>query len=146
MKLLIFAHFSDKVCIYRKLVLPLHWSTTLTHSFFLKNRLFSDYHQSKEQPIFFMGCNCKRNFDTYSKYADDFDGYGVKNKRKLSLSSVFKRFPVILTQFTLGVLASVAVVLFVVPLVIYVIICLCFGLHPHVAIKSPKNWFKSKKR
>lgn len=70
-----------------------------------------------------------------ARYSDD--GMPHKNKHKLSVGSVFVSLLRIINQFIFGAICACAVVVFIVPVLIYVVICLLFGLKPSVRIPNP---------
>lgn len=94
-----------------------------------------------------MGCNCKNKLNIFRKLADGETTEGLKsNGGGFSFGRAIKAVLLGINQFILGLVASVIVIIFFVPMILYVIVCLLFGLEPHIVIKNPRNLFKWKKR
>ena len=90
-----------------------------------------------------MGCNCKKTYDKMARYSDDV--VLRQNKRDLSIGSGFKSILFVFTQFIFGTICAGIVIIFIVPVLIYVIVCLLFGLEPSVRIPNPYKHFRKTK-
>lgn len=78
-----------------------------------------------------------------ARYSDDV--VPRKNKRDLSIGSVFKTILLVINQFIFGTICTGIVIIFIVPVLIYVVICLVFGLEPSVRIPNPYKHFRKTK-
>lgn len=86
-----------------------------------------------------MGCNCKKKYKAFSKIADNVYG-GTRNiKNKMSFGGVMKSLALGINQFILGIIASAAFIVLVIPLLLYVIFCILFGKEPSVRIPNLKR-------
>lgn len=83
-----------------------------------------------------MGCNCKKKHDILKKYSDTPGEDSVKR-------GIIVKFFLFLAQFSLGILLAPLIIVITIPFVIYVIICIMFGLEPNIVLKNP---FKRKKK
>lgn len=84
-----------------------------------------------------MGCNCKKNYDAMSPYSDEpiFENNG-------KFSSMLSKFFTFLLSIPFGILCAALFIVMAVPVVIYVTICVIFGVQPHFNLKLP---FRKKK-
>ena len=87
-----------------------------------------------------MACNCKKNYDEMEKYADDHVD-GIDNEGK---TNIFLKILEFLYRIPLGILAAALIIIMMVPFLIYTIICVIFGLEPHINIKLPRKFRKNK--
>lgn len=86
-----------------------------------------------------MGCNCKKKYDILKKYSDESDG-DKENK-----SIIFKIF-LFFAQFCLGILVAPLIIVITIPFIIYMIICIMFGIEPNVVLKIPFKKHKKKNK
>lgn len=82
-----------------------------------------------------MGCNCKKKYDTLRKYSDN----PVDDTEK---ENVFWKILVFVARFVFGILLAPLIIVITVPFLVYVIICMMFGIDPTFKFKIP---FKKKK-
>lgn len=76
-----------------------------------------------------MGCNCKRTMNTMVKYSEDEQDENVK-------TNWIKRIPNILFQAFFGLIVGSLVIVLIIPILIYVLICLILGKEPSLRIKN----------
>lgn len=81
-----------------------------------------------------MGCNCKKKYDSLSKYAD--------NKTEEKNDSIPYRIANLIAQILFGTLTAILFAIIVIPILIYIIICIILGKEPSIRIKNPKKYFK----
>lgn len=91
-----------------------------------------------------MGCNCKKTKRTFKKYSDsEITSSELRGRSNFSLVNALKTILLYINQFVLGLVASALVIILIVPMILYLIVCLLFGLRPHIVVKLPKDWFNS---
>lgn len=83
-----------------------------------------------------MGCNCKKKYDVLKKYSDD----PAENDEK---GGILWKIVVFLAQMALGILIAPLIIVIAAIFVIYMIICVTFGLEPNIVLKIP---FKKHKK
>lgn len=86
-----------------------------------------------------MPCNCKKSYDEMEKYSDDH----VENGNGLQKPGILYRFFTFLLQIPFGILCAALIIIMFVPCLIYVLVCVIFGLEPHFTLKLPRK--KNKK-
>lgn len=84
-----------------------------------------------------MGCNCKKKFDKLKEYSDEPTHDG-ENK-----GIIFKFF-LFFVQLFFGILLAPLIIVITIPFIIYVIICIMFGIEPNVILKIPFKKGKQK--
>lgn len=82
-----------------------------------------------------MGCNCKKQYDKMKRYADD----GTEVVQSISLLSKLSNF---VLQFLFGILIVALFIVMVIPLLLYVIVCVLFGLSPSIRILDLRKRLK----
>lgn len=82
-----------------------------------------------------MGCNCKEKFNRYKSLSED----PVEDDGKLGF---FGRLFKFLFQMVFGIICGAIIIIVAVPALIYVIICLLFGLNPKFNI----SWLVRRKK
>ena len=82
-----------------------------------------------------MGCNCKKKYDVFKKYSDNPDGNDEN-------TNIFWKIIVFIARFIFWILLAPLIIVITVPFLVYIIICLMFGIEPVVNLKIP---FKKKK-
>ena len=84
-----------------------------------------------------MSCNCKKTVDKINeKYGDGID----KPKRTNPISKIIQFF----AQMIIGLICGAIIIVMIVPMLIYVIICIMFGRQPKIRIKNPNKYLKKK--
>lgn len=82
-----------------------------------------------------MGCNCKKKHDVLKKYSD--------NPSDNSENGGFLwKIVVFLAQMVFGILIAPLIIVIAAVFIIYMIICIMFGIEPNVRLKIP---FKKRK-
>lgn len=82
-----------------------------------------------------MGCNCKKKYDVLKKYSDNpSENDGNDN--------ILWKIIVFFVQMALGILLAPLIIGITLIFVIYMIICIMFGVEPNVVLKIP---FKKRK-
>lgn len=82
-----------------------------------------------------MGCNCKKKYDVLKKYSDNPDG-DSENMGKI------KKIVQFFLRLAFGILIAPLIIVITIPFIIYVIICVMFGIEPRLVLKNP---FKKRK-
>ena len=85
-----------------------------------------------------MGCNCKKKYNILKKYSDNRD------EPEVSYSGI-RRIIQFFAQFLFGILLAPVIICVTVPFIIYVIICIMFGIEPNVVLNIPFKKRKDKK-
>ena len=84
-----------------------------------------------------MGCNCKKKYDVLKKYSDnpsESDGNG----------GILWKIVVFLAQMVFGILIAPLIIVIAAIFIIYMIICIMFGLEPNIVLKIPFKKHKNK--
>lgn len=74
-----------------------------------------------------MGCNCKKQFNKMLKYADK----GEEDNEKEGLLVKIIQY---IMGMGFGIIVAALFIVIVIPLLAYIIICVIFGLEPHIRI------------
>lgn len=85
-----------------------------------------------------MGCACKNDLKKFEKYAD---GKIELEDNKTWYGRIFQ----VLLQFCFGIVMGAAIIIVVIPLLIYIIGCLLIGKQPFVKLINIKKIFSKKK-
>ena len=92
-----------------------------------------------------MGCNCKKNYKKISKVADGIYGGERNIQSKMTFTGVLNTIYLAVTQFLFGLVATSILLVFVVPLLVYVIVCILLGKEPSVRIPNMIQRMQRKK-
>lgn len=92
-----------------------------------------------------MGCNCKKTYKKMSEYADNKEEIKASEGKGLTISSAFRSIGLAISQFVLGLIAIALMLVFVIPLLLYVMFCLLFGKEPSVRIIDINKRLKKNK-
>ena len=82
-----------------------------------------------------MGCNCKKTVDKINEKLGD--GEEVVEKSN-PLSMIIKFFG----QILIALLCGAITIVLIIPMLIYVIVCLMFGKQPHIRIRNFNKYIK----
>lgn len=82
-----------------------------------------------------MGCNCKKKYDVLRKYSDNPDGNDENG-------SIFWKILVFVARIVLGILLAPLIIVITIPFLLYIIICLMFGIEPVINLKIPFKKYK----
>ena len=92
-----------------------------------------------------MGCNCKKTKKTFKKYSDsEITSTELRGRGNFSFINALKTILLVINQFVLGIVACALFLILIVPMLLYLIVCLLFGLEPRIVVKPPMNWFNKK--
>lgn len=83
-----------------------------------------------------MGCNCKKKYDAFRKYSD------TPNEKDEN-GSILGKIILFLAKMVFGILLTPLIIVIMAIFVIYVIICMIFGIEPNIVLKMP---FKQRKK
>lgn len=86
-----------------------------------------------------MACNCKKNYEAMEPFSDEAIG-GQTGKTSTVLSEIFS----FLLRIPFGILCAALFIIMAVPFLIYVAICVIFGVQPHINLKLPLKKKKNK--
>lgn len=86
-----------------------------------------------------MACSCKNKFKQMEKYSDE----GVSQHNSKEKLNPFKKILQILMQLCFGIFCSVVIIIMIVPMLLYIIICLITGKEAHFELK---NYLKKKNK
>ncbi len=82
-----------------------------------------------------MGCNCKKKLDLIdAKYGDG----GVSNNKTNPLVKILE----FILKFLFGILCGGIIIIMVIPMLIYIIICLMFGREAKIRLKNVNKYIK----
>lgn len=87
-----------------------------------------------------MGCNCKKKYNAMKKYADNKEEI---EKEELN-QNIINKVATFFLQIIFGVVASCILILIIVPMMIYVSICLILGKEAYIKIINPQRFFRKK--
>ena len=80
-----------------------------------------------------MACNCKKTVDNINaKYGD-----GKKVDKK---TNPFMKILQFIMQIAFGILCGAIIIVMIVPMLVYIIICIMFGKQPSFKIKNISNY------
>lgn len=85
-----------------------------------------------------MACKCKQNYDEMNKFADDY----VENDEGTQEPGILYKIFTFLLRIPFGILCAVLIIIMFVPCLIFVLICIIFGLEPHFKLKLPRKMNK----
>ena len=104
-------------------------------AFVVDKVLFNCYFYKKTNS---MACNCKKNYDALEPFSDEhIDGQEDKK------DSILRKFILFLLRIPFGILCAALFIIMAVPFLIFVAICVIFGVQPRVKLKLP---FLNKKK
>ncbi len=79
-----------------------------------------------------MGCNCKKNYDALEPFSDEhIEGQGEKKE------SILRKIVMFLLRIPFGILCAALFIIMAVPFLIFVAICVIFGVQPRLKLKLP---------
>ena len=83
-----------------------------------------------------MGCNCKKKLDLIDeKYGDG----GISNNKTNPLVKILE----FILKFLFGILCGGIIIIMVIPMLIYIIICLMFGREAKIRLKNVNKYVKN---
>lgn len=86
-----------------------------------------------------MSCNCKKKINVIDKkYGDVGNSSGEEKLRPLLMVILF------ITQILFGLLCGAIMIVLIVPMIIYIIICLMFGRETKIRLINPKKLLKKR--
>ena len=81
-----------------------------------------------------MGCGCKSEISKFEKYTGYHSkGESGNNKEKLGIFSKIMKF---FLQLFFGIFCGAVIIVMIVPMLLYIIICLMTGRQAHFTIKN----------
>lgn len=80
-----------------------------------------------------MGCNCKKTYNKLEKYSDN-----KINNNKGIINNILN----LILQIGFGILIACLFIIIIIPIIVYITICLIIGKEPSIRIKHPKNYFR----
>lgn len=79
-----------------------------------------------------MACNCKKNYDALEPFSDEhIDGNGEEKE------GILRKIIMFLLRIPFGILCAALFIIMAVPFLIFVAICVIFGVQPRVNLKLP---------
>ena len=105
-------------------------------AFVVDKVLFNCYFYKKTNN---MACNCKKNYNALEPFSDEhIDGQGDKK------DSILRKFITFLLSIPFGILCAALFIIMAVPFLIFVTICVIFGVQPRINLKLPLKKKKNK--
>ena len=79
-----------------------------------------------------MGCNCKKKYDVLREFTDN----PVEKDKN---DNIFWKILVFVARIIFGILLAPLIIVITVPFLLYLIVCIMFGIEPVIKLKIPFN-------
>ena len=89
-----------------------------------------------------MGCNCKKRYNQLKGISDNKEE--LEQEENELNQGIINSVAGWVSQFIFGIITICVFIVVIVPLTIYIIVCIILGKEPSDRIRNPKNIFRQK--
>lgn len=89
-----------------------------------------------------MGCNCKKRYNQLKGISDNKEE--LEQEENELNQGIVNSVAGWISQFIFGIITICVFIVVIIPLILYIIVCIILGKEPSVRIRNPKKIFKKK--